>query len=97
MVKAGFGYSVIRLGHEMNGSWYIDDIGNTPTQWRQWAEYFAQIVKTMRAVPGAHFLFDWNVNARYRDIPLAAFIPGTPTSTSSASTSTTLSEGRCRR
>ena len=76
LVKDGFGYSVIRLGHEMNGSWYIDDIGNTPTQWRQWAEYFAQIVKTMRAVPGAHFLFDWNVNARYRDIPLADFYPG---------------------
>ena len=76
MVKAGFGYSVIRLGPEMNGPGHNDYIGNTPTQWRQWAEYFAQIVMTMRAVKGAHFLFDWNVNAGYRVIPLADFYPG---------------------
>jgi hypothetical protein len=30
----------------------------------------------MRAVPGAHFLFDWNVNANYRDIPFADYYPG---------------------
>ena len=30
----------------------------------------------MRSVPGAHFLFDWCVNANYRDIPLADFYPG---------------------
>ena len=76
LVATGFGYSVIRLGHEMNGTWYNDTIGNNATQWRQWAEYFAQIVRTMRAVPGAHFLFDWNVNAGYRDIPLADYYPG---------------------
>jgi beta-mannanase len=30
----------------------------------------------MRAVPGAHFLFDWNINAYYQDFPLADIYPG---------------------
>ena len=30
----------------------------------------------MRSVPGAHFFFDWNVNAGYRNIPLASYYPG---------------------
>jgi hypothetical protein len=76
MVAAGFGYSVIRLGHEMNGTWETDSLGNTPTQWRSWAGCFAQEVTAMRAVPGAHFLFDWSINEGYRNIPLADFYPG---------------------
>ena len=76
MVAAGFGYSVIRLGHEMNGTWETDSLGNNPTQWRSWARCFAQEVTAMRAVPGAHFLFDWSINEGYRDIPLADFYPG---------------------
>lgn len=76
LVQTGFEYSVIRLGHEMNGAQYDDTIGNYPYQWRQWAHCFAQIVRTMRKVSGAHFLFDWNVNAGYRDIPLADYYPG---------------------
>jgi hypothetical protein len=76
MIAAGFGYSVIRLGHEMNGTWEIDDVGTTVAEWHEWGECFAQEVKAMRAVPGAHFLFDWNVNGRYRNIPLADYYPG---------------------
>ena len=30
----------------------------------------------MRSVPGAHFLFDWCVNAGYRNVPLSSFYPG---------------------
>ena len=30
----------------------------------------------MRGVPASHLLFDWNVNANYRNIPLADFYPG---------------------
>ena len=30
----------------------------------------------MRSVPGAHFRFDWNVNAAVRPIPLASIYPG---------------------
>ena len=76
LVASGFGYSVIRLGHEMNGIWDNDTIGTNPGQWRQWARYFAQIVKTMRVARGAHFLFDWNVLAGYRDIRLGDYYPG---------------------
>ncbi len=76
LVAAGFGSSVIRLGPEMNGPWEADWIGTTPAQWGAWAAYFARIVRSMRSVPGAHFLFDWNVNAGYKVIPLASFYPG---------------------
>jgi hypothetical protein len=76
MVAAGLGYSVIRLGAEMNGNWNDDSLGTTVGEWQQWGQCFAQEVTAIRAVPGANFLFDWNVNAYYRDIPLADFYPG---------------------
>ena len=68
---------MIRLGHEMNGSWDNDNIGVNEVQWHDWAKYFAQVVDTMRSVKGAHFLFDWNVNAgTWTLIPLADYYPG---------------------
>jgi hypothetical protein len=76
LVRTGFGRSVIRLGIEMNGTWKIDKLGTTVTQWRQWGQCFAQEVRAMRQVSGGHFLFDWNVNANYRNIPLSDFYPG---------------------
>ena len=76
MIAAGFGYSIIRLGAEMNGTWEGDSLGDNKTKWQQWGKCFAQEVKAMRAVPRAHFLLDWNINARYRDIPLADYYPG---------------------
>jgi len=76
LVKAGFGYSVIRLGPEMNGTWNSGSLGGTPASWKEWGQCFAQEVRTMRAVPGSHLMFDWNVNASYRNIPLADFYPG---------------------
>jgi hypothetical protein len=76
LVAAGMGNAIIRLGHEMNGNWYHDSLGNNPAQFGDWAAYWARIVRVMRSVQGAHFLFDWNVNAGYRDIPLNSFYPG---------------------
>jgi hypothetical protein len=76
MVAVGLGYTVIRLAHEMNGTWYNDDLGTTQAQWTQWDECWDQEVTAMRAVSGAHFLFDWNVNSNYRDLPLADIYPG---------------------
>jgi hypothetical protein len=76
LVAAGMGNAIIRLGHEMNGSWYHDSLGDNPAQFADWATYWARIVRVMRSVKGAHFLFDWNVNAGYRDIPLNSFYPG---------------------
>ena len=76
LVAAGMGNAVIRLGHEMNGTWYHDSLGNDPARYGDWSAYWARIVKVMRSVPGARFLFDWNVNAGYRNIPLASYYPG---------------------
>ena len=76
MIAAGFGYSIIRLGAEMNGTWEIGSLGDNKTKWQQWGKCFAQEVTAMRSFPSAHFLFDWNVNARHRDIPLADYYPG---------------------
>jgi hypothetical protein len=76
LVRTGFGYSVIRLGAEMNGTWNADSLGSTMTEWHQWGQCFAQEVQTMRMVPDSHFLFDWDINANYRNIPLADFYPG---------------------
>jgi len=76
MVAAGLGSSVIRLAHEMNGDWYNDSLGSTQAQWTQWDQCWDQEVSAMREVPGSRFLFDWNVNAYVRDIPLADIYPG---------------------
>jgi hypothetical protein len=76
LVDSGFGYSVIRLGAEMNGTWNVGSLGTTVTEWHQWGECFAQEVQAMRTIHGSHFLFDWNVNANYRNIPLGDFYPG---------------------
>lgn len=76
LVEAGFGYSVIRLGAEMNGTWNAGSLGKTVTEWHQWGQCFAQEVQAMRTVHSSHFLFDWNINADYRTIPLADFYPG---------------------
>lgn len=76
LVATGFQYSVIRLGPEMNGTWYRDSIGSTPAQWLHWAGCYAQIVSAMRSVRGQAFLFDWNVNASVLPIPFAAYYPG---------------------
>jgi hypothetical protein len=76
LVAAGMGNAVIRLGHEMNGSWYQDNVGNDPAQYQAWDAYWVQIVKTMRSVPGAHFVFDWNISTGGRDIPFSSYYPG---------------------
>ncbi len=77
LVSTGFGYSVIRLGPEMNGDWEIDSLGATAASWQQWGQCFAQEVTAMRAVAGGDFLFDWNVNAGTdTKIPFADYYPG---------------------
>jgi hypothetical protein len=76
LVATGFENVTLRLGPEMNGNWYLDSIGDSPTEWHEWARCFAQEVTSLRSVPGEHFLIDWNVNAGYRDIPLGQYYPG---------------------
>ena len=76
MVAAGLGSTIIRLGHEANGDWYFDSIGSTPTDYANWAAYWARFVRVARSVPGAAFSFDWTVNPGYRRIPFDSYYPG---------------------
>lgn len=76
LVSRGLGTSVIRLGAEMNGDWRIDQIGDTTAARRDWARYWARTVRVMRTVPGANFIFDWNINGGYRPIPFNEYYPG---------------------
>ena len=76
LIAKGLGSSIIRLSHEMNGTWYRDNVGNTPRDFRDWRRYWARTVRVMRAQRGADFLFDWNIAAGYRAIPFRSYYPG---------------------
>lgn len=76
LVAAGLGNSIIRLGHEANGSWYPDSLGNNRTEWSLWDKFWRKTVLAMKSVPGAHFEFDWCIAALWRPIPLKYIYPG---------------------
>jgi hypothetical protein len=76
LVAGGLQNSVIRLGAEMNGPWETDFIGTTTTEQRLWANCFANEVTAMRHASGEHFLFDWNPNACYMNVPFTNYYPG---------------------
>lgn len=59
LVAAGLGSSIIRLGHEMNGSW---ELWSAQGKAANWITYWRSIVTAMRAVTGAHFTFCWCVS-----------------------------------
>jgi hypothetical protein len=62
LVAAGDARAYLRLGWEFNGTWYPWKALTRQSEAR-YAEYFRQIVTTMRAVPGASFQFVWNPQA----------------------------------
>ncbi|MGH2915644.1 MAG: glycosyl hydrolase [Solirubrobacteraceae bacterium] len=76
LVRAGMSHAVIRLGHEANGTWYADNVGDTATQQQQWKRFWRRTAMAMGSVPGAHFSFDWCVAAGYRPIAFANYYPG---------------------
>lgn len=76
LVGYGMGHAIIRLAPEANGDWNFDDIGTSPDDFAKWAAYWAHFVAVMKAVPGAHFEFDWTVNPSYRPIPFSSYYPG---------------------
>jgi hypothetical protein len=60
LVAAGLGHSIIRPGWEFNAPFYAWKVGS-PAQAQVFVQAWRQIVRTLRAVPGAHFTFDWCV------------------------------------
>ncbi len=77
LVAKGYGNCVLRLGWEFNGNWYRWTTvgGKGPA----FANYWIQIVNTMRSRPGANFKFCWNPvpgDPNGNGTPLSAF-PGT--------------------
>jgi beta-mannanase len=76
LVTAGLGNSVIRLGPEMNGPWEVDFMGTTTAEQNMWASCFANEVTALRQATGEHFLFVWNPNACYENVPYTNYYPG---------------------
>lgn len=62
LVSRGLGNSIIRIGWEMNGTWYSWSAVNNPTAY---VNYWRQIVSSMRSVTGAAYQFDWAPNIGY--------------------------------
>jgi len=74
LVEAKLGNTILRLGWEFNGGWYNWRAGG---QEKAFAGYFGQIVKTMRAVPGAEKLkFCWNPAQAWLQFPAENAYPG---------------------
>jgi len=73
LVQNGFADADLRLGWEFNGGWYAWAAKKDPTSW---VAYWRQIVKTMRAVPGAKFTFDWNPTWGMQQILPSSVYPG---------------------
>ena len=72
MVSRGLGASIVRIGWEANGTWFIWSAVPDPAVWKA---FFRRIVLAMRAVPGAAFSFDWAANPG-TSLAFADFYPG---------------------
>lgn len=68
--------TVIVLGWEMNGMTYTHRCGPDPENWKR---YWKRIVRTMRAVPGQRFRFDWTPNRGRDAVPWTTCYPGDDT------------------
>ena len=74
LVKHGLGDAILRPGWEFNGGWYT---WRAKDNEKHFAEYWRQIVKTMRSVPGTEKLkFCWNPTLGYQQFPAEKAWPG---------------------
>jgi len=74
LVKAGLGETILRPGWEFNGGWYTWRASKNP---EAFAEFWRQIVKTMRSVKGAEKLqFCWNPALGWQQFPSDKAWPG---------------------
>ena len=65
--------TIVRPGWEFNGDWYAWQAGG---QAAAYASCFRHVVDSMRAVPGQHFAYDWNVNVGPSPMDATAAWPG---------------------
>jgi hypothetical protein len=61
LVNDGAANAILRLGWEFNGTWYPWTVASNADA-QNFAQFWRQIVNTMRAVPGQQFKFLWNPN-----------------------------------
>jgi len=61
LVKDGAANAILRLGWEFNANWYPWSVSDN-TDAQNFAQFWRQIVNSMRAVPGQQFKFLWNPN-----------------------------------
>lgn len=73
LVEAGYGRSVIRLGHEANGDWFPWAASRAPGAY---TTYWRRIVTAMRSVPGGAFRFDWTVARGPQAVAADRLYPG---------------------
>ncbi len=74
LVRYSLADSVLRLGWEFNGGWYAWRAKDNP---KAFADYWAQIVRTMRGVKGAEKLrFCWNPAMGWQQFPSTQAWPG---------------------
>jgi hypothetical protein len=74
LVADGLGGAVVRLGWEFNGGWYT---WRAAGKAQAMAEYWRQIVHSMRATPGAeHLTFCFNPALGYLGLPAEKAWPG---------------------
>jgi len=73
LVHYRYGAASLRVGWEMNGSWYRWSAFYDPSAW---VTYYRRIVTVMRSVPGQSFRFDWNLNLGSASVQPARIYPG---------------------
>jgi len=73
LVRYGYGSASLRLGWEMNGTWYRWSAFRDPSAW---VTYYRKIVTVMRSVHGQSFRFDWDLNLGSAAVSPARIYPG---------------------
>jgi hypothetical protein len=73
LIDHGEADAVLRLGWEFNGDWNRWTAKDDPGAF---VEYWRRIVRTMRALPGAEFKFDWCPAAGPASMPADRAYPG---------------------
>ena len=76
LLAAGFGDSIIRLGHEANGNWYADNIGTTTADHQAWQAFWARAAAVLKSVAGTHLELDWTISPGVGSTPFADYYPG---------------------